>query len=55
MDKTRVKLLIDVMNSKPQVKGKRGHVVQIHICRKSDSKSFYCVHSGLTGSLTRKQ
>ena len=33
MDKTRVKLLIDVMNSKRQVKGKRGHVVQIYVCR----------------------
>ena len=37
MDKTRVKLLIDVMNSNRQVKGKCGHVVQIHVCCKSDS------------------
>ena len=31
-----------VMNSKAQVKGKLGHVVQIHVCvcGKSDSKSL---------------
>ena len=32
MDKTRVKLLIDEMNSERKVKGKRGHVVQIDVC-----------------------
>jgi len=35
MDKTNAKLLIfggDVMNSKLQVKGKLGQVVQIHVC-----------------------
>ena len=35
MDKTNTKLLIfleEVMNSKRQVKGKLGQVVQIHVC-----------------------
>ena len=30
------------MNSKAQVKGKLGDVVQIHVCRLRDSKSLYC-------------
>ena len=29
------------MISKRQVKGKIGHVVQIHVCRKRDSKPGY--------------
>ena len=36
MEKTGVKLLIfcvDVINSKRQLRGKLGHVVQIHVCR----------------------
>ena len=36
MDKTGVKLLIfcvDVIKSKRQLRGKLGHVVQIHVCR----------------------
>ena len=36
MDKTEVRLLIfcvDVINSKRQLRGKLGHVVQIHVCR----------------------
>ena len=36
MDKTGEKLLIfcvDVIKSKRQLRGKLGHVVQIHVCR----------------------
>ena len=43
LDKTNVKLLIlgvEVMSSLTQVKGKRFYIVQIHACRKGDSKSL---------------
>ena len=44
IDKTNVNLLIlgvEVMNSQVPVKGKLGHVVQIHVYRKRNSKSLY--------------
>ena len=30
-------LCVEMMNSKRQVKEKRGHVVHIHVCRKRDA------------------
>ena len=40
---------VEVVNSKVQVKGKLGHVVQIHICRSSVSVELYMLFNGKGG------
>ena len=33
LEATNLNLFVEIMNSKQQVKGKLGHVVQIRVCR----------------------